>query len=116
MPHGSLLFEGRTSAEQVNVRGVRIEVAEVEVALMRLPQIRQAAVGAVGQAGTHRVLGAVVVTDDEGLTPSVLRAALLNELPSAALPVRVIRVPDLPLTPHGKIDRRAVGRLLNNER
>ncbi|MFF5773117.1 amino acid adenylation domain-containing protein [Streptomyces californicus] len=113
---GSLLFEGRTSTEQVNVRGVRIEVAEVEVALMRLPQIRQAAVGAIGQAGAHRVLGAVVVTDDEGLTPSFLRAALLNELPTAALPVRVIRVPDLPLTAHGKIDRRAVGRLLNNER
>lgn len=102
-PDGSLDFFGR-SDHQVKVRGHRIELGEVESALMGLAGIT-AAVVSVTQAG-H--LGATVAgtADDE-----VIRTHLSQHLPAYMIPDRIVILDAMPLTANGKLDRAAVGRL-----
>src|SRR5262249_18122 len=105
-PDGVLEFHGRLDA-QLQVRGVRVEPAEVEAALAVLPGVRAAAVAAVPAPGGGVQLGAWVVLAD-GADATGLPALLAERLPAAMLPRFMAPLPTLPLTPHGKVDRRAL--------
>jgi amino acid adenylation domain-containing protein len=107
LPDGTIEFIGRKDA-QVKIRGHRVEPGEIEHCLLRHPAVHKAAVIAVGDAGKPRSLAAFVVTTahDE------LRAFLRSNLPEHMVPSQIIAVPALPLTENGKLDRKALQRMI----
>ncbi|QRK08658.1 non-ribosomal peptide synthase/polyketide synthase [Archangium violaceum] len=107
---GTLGFLGRTDF-QVKVRGVRIELEEVEAALLRQPGVRQAVVLARPHGRELRLEGFVAFADDTALTGEALRQALAAVLPDAMVPSRLTVLSTLPLTPNGKVDRKALAAL-----
>ncbi|HEY0552879.1 MAG TPA: amino acid adenylation domain-containing protein [Thermoanaerobaculia bacterium] len=113
---GELEFLGRRD-HQVKVRGHRVETAEVELALARHPAILQAAVAVRGDsAGARRLVAYVVFRDDaEPPASGELRAFLADSLPDPMVPTAWARLAALPVTPSGKLDRRALARLHPDE-
>ncbi|MGH8574232.1 MAG: non-ribosomal peptide synthetase, partial [Gammaproteobacteria bacterium] len=103
---GRIQYRGRADF-QVKIRGVRVELGEVEAALRRIPGVRQAAV--LSRREPDPQLVAYVATDAE--TSADLHARLATELPAAMLPSRLVRLPALPLTKNGKVDRAALAAL-----
>ncbi|HTI21074.1 MAG TPA: amino acid adenylation domain-containing protein [Kutzneria sp.] len=97
---GQLEFVGR-SDDQVKVRGLRIELGEVEAALGRHPDI-----AAVAVAVHDAALVAYVVGDN--LDPLALRRFVGASLPEYYVPSVFVPLAELPLTPNGKVDRRAL--------
>ncbi|HVF59868.1 MAG TPA: amino acid adenylation domain-containing protein [Thermoanaerobaculia bacterium] len=108
---GALEFLGRTD-EQVKVRGVRIEPAEVEAALAAHPVVREAAAAVRPDArGEGRLVGYVVVRDAAGPAAGeelagMLRAFLRERLPEAMVPSAFVALDALPVGPTGKLERR----------
>jgi amino acid adenylation domain-containing protein len=111
LPNGELEFRGRTD-QQVKVRGFRIELGEIETALRRLAGVRDAAAVVREDTPGERRIAAYVVPAD-GAVPSTteLRAGLRELLPEHMLPAIFQSLAALPLTPSGKVDRRALGKL-----
>ncbi|MFF4813798.1 amino acid adenylation domain-containing protein [Kitasatospora sp. NPDC001309] len=107
LPDGEIEFLGRADF-QVKVQGHRIELGEVEAALLRRPGVRAAAAVAEGEPGGPRRLLGYVVGDAASaeLPEEELRAALGRELPGYMVPARIVRLDELPLTDNGKVDRR----------
>ena len=105
-PDGTIEYLGRLD-EQVKLRGVRIEPGEIEVALRELPQVRAAAVVLREDTPGDQRLAAYVVGDGE-LDPAALRAALKTTLPDYLVPTAYVQLAALPLSPNGKLDRRAL--------
>ncbi|MFT3921046.1 MAG: amino acid adenylation domain-containing protein [Myxococcales bacterium] len=106
MPDGNLEFLGRRDA-QVKIRGFRIELGEVEAALNQLPDVVACVVDAPVLADAQRSLVAYVVS--RGARDAMgLREACARRLPEYMLPSRIVFLDGLPLTPHGKLDRRAL--------
>jgi len=105
---GTLEFLGRADA-QVKVRGYRVEPGEVEAALERMPEVG-GAVAAVRQdpGGGPRLVGYVVAAPGRTVDPADLRARLREELPEYMVPSAVVLMETFPLTPSGKVDRRAL--------
>ncbi|HJX26959.1 MAG TPA: condensation domain-containing protein, partial [Thermoanaerobaculia bacterium] len=107
---GELEFLGRIDG-QIKVRGFRVEAGEVEAALRAHPGVREAMVAAVPDAaGSSRLAAWVAPVAGEAPDPSGLRAFLAERLPTFMIPSSWTLLPELPLTPHGKIDRRALPR------
>jgi amino acid adenylation domain-containing protein len=104
---GLLEFIGRRDG-QVKIRGVRVELGEVEAALRADPRVRDAAVVAVETAAGERRLVAYVVPAGPPPRATALRAALLDRLPAAFVPAAFVALDALPLTPNGKLDRNAL--------
>jgi natural product biosynthesis luciferase-like monooxygenase protein len=104
---GEIEFLGRAD-DQVKILGHRIELAEVEAALERVPGVEQCVVTAVGDSDNGRHLEAFIVGTAECPGDGGLRENLRLHLPEAMVPSRFVRVPRLPLNANGKIDRRAL--------
>ncbi|GAA0668189.1 hypothetical protein GCM10009548_40760 [Streptomyces malaysiensis subsp. malaysiensis] len=108
LPGGELTFVGRTD-HQVKVRGYRIEPAEVEAALLKCPGVEAAAVMAEpGPGGRSRLVAYAVTSPDRPEALAGLRDALRATLPDHMVPSRIHRVPTVPLTANGKVDRAAL--------
>ena len=95
---------------QVKVRGVKIELMEVEAALLDIPEVKESAVVAREDARGDKRLVAYVVAAQGERSPSVgkLRAALMKSLPAQAVPSAFVFLDSLPTTPNGKVDRLAL--------
>ncbi len=105
---GQLEFIGRAD-EQVKIRGYRIELGEVEAALRTHPDIAHAVVTLAGSEGRPYLLAHLVAAGSAGVpTMEALREFTGRRLPDYMLPSAVMVLPALPLTPSGKIDRRAL--------
>ncbi|WP_313455215.1 non-ribosomal peptide synthase/polyketide synthase [Pseudomonas sp.] len=98
---GSLDYLGRND-DQVKIRGVRVELGEIEAALAAQPGIADAVVLVHDQ----RLLA--WYTESAPLDSEQLRQALQARLPAHMLPWALLRLEALPLTSHGKLDRRAL--------
>ncbi|HEX3482640.1 MAG TPA: amino acid adenylation domain-containing protein [Kofleriaceae bacterium] len=106
---GSLEYLGRAD-QQVKLRGIRIELAEIEAALRDQPGVGDAVVDVRsldGTAGGATLVG-YVVPAALGCDPGALRPALRARLPEHMVPSHVVVLERLPLTPSGKIDRKAL--------
>ena len=112
VPSGDLLYLGRADT-QVKVRGFRIECAEVELALMRLnPEAIQAvAVVARNLDSLDSMLVAYLVGDREAADLAAIRARLHAVLPEYMIPTHFQWLDELPLTPSGKRDDKALREL-----
>ncbi|HYH79840.1 MAG TPA: amino acid adenylation domain-containing protein [Longimicrobium sp.] len=104
---GTLEFLGRTD-HQLKVRGFRIEPGEVEAVLAALPGVREALVVARGDAGGERLVAYVAAESGAAPTPAALRGGVRARLPEYMVPDAVVVMDAFPLTPNGKVDRRAL--------
>ncbi|HEY4575860.1 MAG TPA: amino acid adenylation domain-containing protein, partial [Thermoanaerobaculia bacterium] len=104
---GDLEYLGRAD-QQVKIRGFRIELGEIEAALTEQPGVREAVVLARSDrsGGSDRSLVAYLVGEE--LDAAALRAALGRRLPDYMVPTAFVFLAALPLTGHGKVDRRAL--------
>ncbi|WP_410667666.1 amino acid adenylation domain-containing protein [Amycolatopsis sp. cmx-4-68] len=99
-------FLGR-SDDQVKIRGFRIEVGEVEAALRRHPDVGEAVVLAREDTPGHKRLAGYVVAR-RPVDPGALRDFLGTSLPAHLVPGALVLLDRFPLTPQGKVDRRAL--------
>ncbi len=106
---GRLEFCGRLD-RQVKVRGYRIELGEVETVLSRVPGIAEGAVVVRRAPGGEAQLAACYTSTDT-LPPDEVRAALAAVLPAYSVPDAIVRLEQLPTTPNGKLDRKALASL-----
>ena len=104
---GEVVFLGRAD-DQVKIRGYRVELGEVEAVLAAQPGVVEAVVMArEDQPGEKRLVG-YVVSDGGAGDGEEIRRHLGLVLPSYMVPVAVVALPGLPVTPNGKVDRRAL--------
>jgi amino acid adenylation domain-containing protein len=105
---GCLVHLGRQDA-QVKVRGFRVELAEVEQALLALAGVREAVVRTwEGQPEGQRVVAYLVPDSSPAPTAGALRRALAERLPAAMIPATFVVLDALPLTPSGKVNHQAL--------
>jgi non-ribosomal peptide synthetase component F/acyl carrier protein len=104
---GNIEFLGRID-HQVKIRGFRIEPGEIEAALVRHPDVHEAVVLVREDAPGDRRLVAYLTTYRETLQVSELRSFLQSLLPAYMIPSAFVVLPALPLSPSGKIDRKAL--------
>jgi len=101
---GVIEYVGRLD-HQVKIRGLRIELGEIEACLLEHPQVREAVVIAL-DVGKSKQLVAYVV--GQSLLLDALKQHLRNALPEHMQPSHVLVLEQLPVTPNGKLDRRAL--------
>ena len=107
-PDGNIEYVGRVD-EQIKLRGYRIEPGEIEAALARHPDVAACAVAArQEESGDQSLVGYVVARDGADPSVTALREFLKKSLPDYMVPSAFVRLPAIPLTPNGKIDRRAL--------
>ncbi|MFI6149215.1 AMP-binding protein [Streptomyces sp. NPDC051109] len=106
---GELYFVGRRDS-QVQIRGNRVEIGEVERAILEFPQVSAAAVLALPLADGELALHAFVVPalEGPGLSEAALAAFCKKTLQHYMVPARLIPVEQLPVTSNGKTDRKAL--------
>ena len=109
-PDGNIEFLGR-SDNQVKLNGYRIELGEIESALKLHPIIRDAIVAAREDVPDDRRLVAYVSPASAASRASELREFLKERLPAYMLPSAFVFLDEFPLTPNGKVDRRALAEL-----
>ncbi|MFI1422907.1 AMP-binding protein [Streptomyces sp. NPDC020731] len=107
LPDGALDFLGRAD-QQVKIRGYRVEPGEVEAALLAGDYVRECVVRAVDVAGDRRLVAYVVPGPGRRPSPPEVLGGLRDRLPSHMVPGHVVLLDELPTTPSGKIDGRAL--------
>lgn len=111
---GELVFLGRRDS-QVKIRGMRVELGEVDAALKRVPGVQNAA-AVVSRTTSGALLSAsLVVGKDLGPTVEILRRQLSDYLPAHMVPSTFNFVGALPLTASGKVDRRKLAAITPTE-
>jgi amino acid adenylation domain-containing protein len=112
LPDGNIEFLGRLD-DQVKIRGYRIEPEEIETHLLGYPGIKETVVLALGEEPHDKFLCAYVVSDKgneknpAGMSEE-LRTYLSQLLPDYMVPSHFAAIEKIPLTPNGKLDRRAL--------
>jgi amino acid adenylation domain-containing protein len=112
LPGGTLEFLGRRD-DQVKISGFRIEIGEIENALLRVPGVRDGAV-VVAQRADHSKHLVAFYSADRALEVDLLRSRLGASLPAYMVPGTFHWQQTLPLTPNRKIDRKALTALAHD--
>jgi amino acid adenylation domain-containing protein len=108
LPDGNLEFLGRLD-RQVKLRGMRVELCDVETAIAAHPDVAQAVVTArPDDAGELRLVAYVVPRDPSTRSIGHIRGFCRDRLPAHMVPSAFVSLPSLPLTPSGKLDARAL--------
>ena len=109
MPDGCLVYRGRKDF-RAKIRGIRIEMEEIEAALHLHPSVKEAVATAVGdeESGTQSLVAYVVPSGDAALEAVGMRAFLAQKLPDYMLPSAFVFLRTLPRKPNGKVDRQSL--------
>lgn len=111
LPSGEIEFVGRRD-NQVKIRGFRVELGEIESVLKKHPGVNEAAIVLREDAtGNKRLVGYVVRSQQEIFSESELRQHVKQSLPEYMVPSEFVFLEAMPLTPNGKINRRALAAL-----
>ncbi|HEY2739970.1 MAG TPA: amino acid adenylation domain-containing protein, partial [Thermoanaerobaculia bacterium] len=105
--NGELEYLGRFD-DQVKIRGFRIELGEIEAALATHPAVREAIVVVRGEGAARRLVACVIPAEGIQELDGALWAHLRDRLPDYMVPAAFVPVESFPLTPSGKVDRRAL--------
>jgi amino acid adenylation domain-containing protein len=105
-PDGTLVFAGRID-NQVKIRGLRVELGEIESALASHPDVAQAVVTVVTDHTGAKQLAAYLVISPETSTGEI-RSHVAHSLPAYMVPQYFVPLAELPLTAHGKINKAAL--------
>lgn len=119
LPDGNLDLLGRID-RQVKIKGIRVELEEIESLLMRHPDVREAAVLKIESSHNNDMLCAYVTGDrlgsmDETTFIDSLRQYLLEKLPVSIVPDKIMNIKEIPRTPNGKIDYKQLTDLFYDE-
>jgi amino acid adenylation domain-containing protein len=106
LPDGNIEFLGRIDF-QVKIRGFRIELGEIEAVLNQYPQVREVTVIDREEQAGNQYLAAYIVANLP-IETSDLREFLKQKLPDYMVPSAFIFLDRIPLTPNGKVDRKAL--------
>jgi amino acid adenylation domain-containing protein len=106
LPDGNLAFIGRKD-DQVKIRGYRIELGEIENTLLQGELVDEAIVLAKEDATGDKNLVAYVMSKEE-LNSADLRKSLSKQLPDCMVPSYFVQLEKFPLTPNGKVDKKAL--------
>jgi amino acid adenylation domain-containing protein len=104
---GEIEYLGRVDGE-VKLRGMRIDLGEIESVLLSHAGVREGAVIRVEEGGEARLLAYLVPEDREKADGRELRRYLRSKLPEHMVPGRFVQVAELPLLSSGKVNRRAL--------
>jgi amino acid adenylation domain-containing protein len=104
---GEIEYLGRVDTE-VKLRGMRIDLGEIESALVSHAGVREGAVERVEEGGEATLVAYLVPEDGEMANGRELRRHLRSKLPEHMIPARFVQVAELPLLPSGKVNRRAL--------
>ncbi len=108
LPDGAIEFVGRKDS-QVKIRGFRIEPGEIQAALEQHSAVQEAAILVQeDESGNKRLVAYIVPNQEKVSTPGDLRSFLINRLPEYMVPSVFVTLDAMPLTPTGKVNRRAL--------
>jgi amino acid adenylation domain-containing protein/non-ribosomal peptide synthase protein (TIGR01720 family) len=113
LPDGNIEFIGRAD-DQVKIKGYRIEPGEIEAALQGHPDIDAAAV--VVRTGNDSEKSLVAYWTGENMEPGKIREFLSRSLPAYMMPVHYVWLAEMPLTINGKIDRKKLPDIADQEK
>ncbi len=111
---GSIEFVGRVDF-QVKIRGYRIELGEIEAAINQFEHVKTSVVIAVKDSNGNERLVAYVIPDEEDFNTEDLKEYLRDKLPDFMIPSVIIQMEAFPLSPNGKVDRKALPKPENIE-
>ena len=106
LPDGNIEFIGRRD-QQVKIRGFRIELGEIEALLKEHSAVEECAAVVRETAGNRQIV-AYVAGGESSINTAELYDFLKLRLPHYMVPSSIVLLPELPLTAHGKLDRRAL--------
>lgn len=105
LPDGNIDYLGRMDF-QVKLRGLRIELGEIENQLDSLAFIKESVVVLATHNNEQHLVA--YISSDEEVESAFIKKLLANKLPDYMLPSAIIRLAELPLSPNGKVDRKAL--------
>ncbi len=111
---GVFEFAGRMD-DQIKIRGVRVELGEIEAAIVDHPGVRAAAVVCDEGPSGARLIAYVVPRGSEPIVAADLRSFVRDRIPAGLIPNRFESIASLPMTPSGKLDRRSLPALSEAE-
>jgi amino acid adenylation domain-containing protein len=111
---GNIEFLGRID-NQVKIRGVRVELGEIETTLLQYPGVKETLVAIAANNSQQKGIVAYCVCKSISITSRQLRDFLKTKLPEYAVPTAFVFLDALPLTPNGKINRQALLELPLNQ-
>ena len=105
---GNIEYIGRSDF-QVKIRGFRIELGEIESKLLKHPEIREVTVQAREDVPDNKYLAAYFIAENNNeINVSELKNYLVETLPDYMVPTAFMQLEEFPLTPNGKLDRKAL--------
>jgi amino acid adenylation domain-containing protein len=108
LPNGDLEYLGRAD-HQVKIRGFRIELGEIEAAFASHPAVRSALIlMREDRPGDKRLAAYVVLRETGAATSTSLRDHVRTRVPDYMVPAGIVLLDAFPLTPNGKVDRKAL--------
>ncbi|NES65552.1 MAG: amino acid adenylation domain-containing protein, partial [Okeania sp. SIO2D1] len=107
LPDGNIEYLGRID-NQVKIRGFRIELGEIEAVLAQHSNVREVVVIAREDIPGDKQLVAYLIINDAKTTINDLRSFLKTKLPEYMIPAAFVFLESMPLTPNGKVNRRAL--------
>jgi len=111
LPNGLIECLGRKD-NQIKLRGFRIELGEIEAVLLQHPAVELAAVLAqTGRDGNSVLVAYYTTASGDPVEESAVKSFLAQKLPDYMVPSRLLQMPEIPLSPTGKIDRKALSAL-----
>ncbi|MCB4762296.1 MAG: amino acid adenylation domain-containing protein, partial [Sulfurovum sp.] len=108
---GNIEYIGRID-DQVKIRGFRIELGEIEQQLLNIEAIKESVVLAKEDENGNKSLVAYITTEEnEEIESSSIKSTLAQHLPEYMIPVAYKTLESMPLTPNGKVDKKALAKL-----